>query len=160
MVKFISAEIALALNTLHSNRLVYRDLKPENIMICNDGHICLIDMGLCKYLQKDRAIWSSGGTPSYISPEVLERKSYSFSTDWWSFGVLLWEMITGKPPFMETNRKLLFEQIKSQRLTKPTSMSITISLFTHNEIEKSTLTLGFQFMHSVVRSKSNDANRA
>ena len=128
MIKFISAEIAFALNTLHANRFVYRDLKPENVMICNDGHICLIDMGLCKYLKKERAMWSSGGTPSYIAPEVLERKHYSYTADWWSFGVLLWEMLTGKPPFMESNRKKLFQQIKNQQLTKPPSMSITISL--------------------------------
>ena len=128
MARFISAEIAFALNILHANRLVYRDLKPENVMICNDGHVCLIDMGLCKYLKRERAMWSSGGTPSYIAPEVLERKKYSYSADWWSFGVLLWELLTGKPPFMESNRKQLFEQIKNQRLTKPSFMSITISL--------------------------------
>lgn len=127
MAKFISAEIVYALGALHEQKVVYRDLKPENIMICDDGHICLVDMGLCKVLRRERAMWSTGGTPTYISPEVLERKKYSFTADWWSLGILIWEMIAGKPPFMEANQRLLFDQIKNHRLVKPTSMSITIS---------------------------------
>eukprot|EP01137_Pigoraptor_chileana_P017196 Opistho-2@74932 len=98
--KFYAAEICLALDYLHSMGVLYRDLKAENVILDLYGHICLIDFGLCKEGFEDGMSTSTFcGTPDYVAPEVLMRKGYGKEVDWWSFGVLLWEMLFGRPPF-------------------------------------------------------------
>lgn len=124
---FYSAEIIIALDTLHSHHFVYRDLKPENVLLDKSGHVRVIDMGLCKYLNSDQSKWSTGGTISYLPPEVVLKKKYTFSADWWELGVLLWEMLTGKHPFDAANEKQVFDHILNKRLIKPPSMSVSIS---------------------------------
>ena len=124
---FYCAEIAIALDYLHSQHFVYRDLKPENVLLDKNGHIRVIDMGLCKHLGRDRSKWSTGGTVSYLPPEVILKKNYTYSADWWALSVLLWELLTGKDPFEGSNEKQVFDQILNKRLVKPPSMSISIS---------------------------------
>mgnify|MGYP000005798575 CR=1 FL=1 len=106
---------------------MYRDLKPENVLLDKSGHVRVIDMGLCKYLNSDHSKWSTGGTISYLPPEVVLKKKYTYSADWWELGVLLWEMLTGKHPFDAANEKQVFDQILNKRLIKPPSMSVSIS---------------------------------
>ena len=98
--KFYSMELVLALDCLHKNNMIYRDLKPENVLLDSDGHIKLTDFGLSKIFEtEDDKAFTVCGTPQYLAPEVLLRKGYNKSVDWWSFGCLLYEMLTGKLPF-------------------------------------------------------------
>ena len=106
-VKFYAAEIVLALDYLHKNGVVYRDLKPENILLDNEGHIRLTDFGLSKsgLDTSDGRTESFCGTPEYLAPEIIRDKNYGFSVDWYSFGIVLYEMLTGVNPF-KTNEDL------------------------------------------------------
>ncbi|KAI0317401.1 kinase-like domain-containing protein [Amylostereum chailletii] len=97
VAKFYAAEVALALNHLHSLDIVYRDLKPENILLNTDGHIKIADFGFAKYCPN--TTWTLCGTPDYLAPEVINQSRYNKSVDWYALGVLIFEMLTGLPPF-------------------------------------------------------------
>lgn len=125
-VQFYLAELALALDHLHSLGIVYRDLKPENILLDTDGHIALTDFGLSKESipTQDAKTFSFCGTVEYMSPEVVSRKGHSHVADWWSFGVLAFEMITGHLPFHGANRKETMNMILKAKLAMPTYPSL------------------------------------
>lgn len=95
--------LVLAIEHLHSNGVIYRDLKPENILIDMNGFIKLTDFGLCKNLRDDARKQTSTfcGTPEYMAPEVLVGNPYGMEVDWWTIGTLLFEMLTGIPPFYD-----------------------------------------------------------
>ena len=118
-VKFYSACIGLALDYLHKNNILYRDLKLENILIDDDGYLKLIDFGLAKILEKDEKTMSFCGTPEYLAPEVISRDGYNFSADWWSYGILIYEMLCGIPPFYNENTSDMFELILNSNLRFP-----------------------------------------
>jgi protein kinase A len=90
---FYVAELITALQYLHSCNIVYRDIKPENILIDKFGHIRLIDFGFSKYV-KNRT-WTLCGTPEYLAPEVLLGKGHNQAADWWTVGILIYELLTG-----------------------------------------------------------------
>ncbi|KAJ8383759.1 hypothetical protein AAFF_G00215180 [Aldrovandia affinis] len=105
-VKFYLAELALALDHLHSLGIIYRDLKPENILLDEEGHIKITDFGLSKEaIDHDKRAYSFCGTIEYMAPEVVNRRGHTQSADWWSFGVLMFEMLTGSLPFQGKDRK-------------------------------------------------------
>ena len=97
-------EIALALDAMHEHGVVYRDLKPENILLDGQGHIKLADFGLAKegIVGPAEGAHSLCGTPEYLSPEVLDRQGHGTAVDWWNLGMVLYEMLTGLPPFIRT----------------------------------------------------------
>ncbi|KAJ1568207.1 hypothetical protein HK405_003283 [Cladochytrium tenue] len=101
--RFYSCEVALALEHLHGLGIIYRDLKPENVMLDARGHVKLVDFGFAKVLGSSGETYTLCGTPEYLAPEVIQPVSptggYSAAVDWWSFGVLIYEMIAGHPPF-------------------------------------------------------------
>eukprot|EP01104_Vermistella_antarctica_P018744 TRINITY_DN7063_c0_g1_i1.p1 TRINITY_DN7063_c0_g1~~TRINITY_DN7063_c0_g1_i1.p1 ORF type:complete len:566 (+),score=115.96 TRINITY_DN7063_c0_g1_i1:319-2016(+) len=116
-VRFFSAELALALHYLHKNDIVYRDIKPENVLVDPAGHVCLTDFGVCKALTKGARTNSVVGTPSHVAPEVLSKKfEYGVEVDFWSLGVLMYEMITGKTPFADSSIARTFDNIKHKQL--------------------------------------------
>ncbi|KAG5678456.1 hypothetical protein PVAND_008128 [Polypedilum vanderplanki] len=95
--KFYAAQVFMALDYIHNLGMIYRDLKPENIMIDYRGFIKVTDFGFCKPI-KDRT-YTLCGTPEYLAPEVIKNKGYGQSADWWSFGILIFEMSSGYSPF-------------------------------------------------------------
>ena len=126
-VKFYLAELALALNHLHSVGIIYRDLKPENILLDSSGHIAVTDFGLCKEGVEEKA-FSFCGTVEYMAPEVVNRRGHDFSADWWSFGVLMYEMLTGRLPFQGEDRKQTMNQILKAKLGMPTFLRLVLWL--------------------------------
>ena len=98
--RFYIAELILALNFLHKNKIIYRDIKPENILLDIYGHIKLTDFGLSRIcIEKNEKAYTICGTPFYIAPEILKKKGYNHTVDWWSLGCLMYEMLNGKPLF-------------------------------------------------------------
>uniref|UniRef100_A0A4W3IDW8 Ribosomal protein S6 kinase n=1 Tax=Callorhinchus milii TaxID=7868 RepID=A0A4W3IDW8_CALMI len=137
-VKYYLAELALALDHLHSLGIIYRDLKPENILLDEDGHIKLTDFGLCKEsTDHEKKAYSFCGTVEYMAPEVVNRRGHSHSADWWSFGVLMFEMLTGSLPFQGKDRKETMTMIVKAKLgmpqfLSPDSQSLLRMLFKRN----------------------------
>ncbi|XP_006891920.1 PREDICTED: protein kinase C theta type-like isoform X1 [Elephantulus edwardii] len=110
---FYAAEIILGLQFLHSKGIVYRDLKLDNILLDKDGHIKIADFGMCKEnMLGDARTNTFCGTPDYIAPEILLGQKYNHSVDWWSFGVLLYEMLIGQSPFHGQDEEELFHSIR------------------------------------------------
>ncbi|KAL5519852.1 YPK1 [Sanghuangporus baumii] len=115
--RFYSAELLLALEHLHDLDVVYRDLKPENILLDYNGHIALCDFGLCKLNMKDNDTTNTFcGTPEYLAPEVLNGSGYNRTIDWWTLGVLLYEMLSGLPPFYSESPDIMYKKIVNDPL--------------------------------------------
>uniref|UniRef100_A0A8C2YYW6 Ribosomal protein S6 kinase n=1 Tax=Cyclopterus lumpus TaxID=8103 RepID=A0A8C2YYW6_CYCLU len=123
-VKFYLAELALALDHLHSLGIIYRDLKPENILLDEEGNIKITDFGLSKEaIDHDKRAYSFCGTIEYMAPEVVNRRGHTQSADWWSFGVLMFEMLTGSLPFQGKDRKETMAFILKAKLGMPQFLS-------------------------------------
>jgi len=122
--KFYGTEIMLALEHLHTHNIVYRDLKPENLLLDHDGHIKVTDFGLSKdSLEGNRLTHTFCGTPEYLAPEVLAQQGHGKAVDWWSFGTLLYEMMTGLPPFYNMNLNIMYEKILHAPVPLPKFLS-------------------------------------
>jgi p90 ribosomal S6 kinase len=123
-VRFYLAELILALDHLHSLGIVYRDLKPENILLDSMGHISLCDFGLSKdTFDNEGKTHSFCGTVEYMAPEVVGRKGHTTTADWWSLGVLMFEMLTGHLPFQGENRAHTMGQILKSKIHMPLHLS-------------------------------------
>ncbi|XP_023898556.2 probable serine/threonine protein kinase IREH1 isoform X1 [Quercus suber] len=145
------AEVVLALEYLHSLRVVHRDLKPDNLLIAHDGHIKLTDFGLSKvglinstddlsgpavsgtsllaedesqlaeseHQRERRKKRSAVGTPDYLAPEILLGTGHAATADWWSVGVILFELIVGIPPFNAEHPQTIFDNILNRKIPWP-----------------------------------------
>jgi serine/threonine protein kinase len=120
LARFYAAEIVLALEHLHQGHIIHRDLKPENILITSRGHICLTDFGLAKeQVQSDEGASTFCGTLEYMSPEMIKGVKYGKPADFWSVGILLYDMLYGQPPFQSSNRKKLQDMILKKKILLP-----------------------------------------
>lgn len=124
--RFYAQEILLAIEYLHSHDIVYRDLKPENVLLDGEGHVKLTDFGLSKEGVSDNfSAKSICGTPEYLAPEILDRNGHGKAVDWYSFGALIYEMLTGLPPYYTKDREKLFERIRKGELQFPSYVTPT-----------------------------------
>ena len=119
LARVYTAEIVLALTHLHSLGIVHRDLKPENILLDAEGHIRVTDFGLAVVMAEGHRSNSLVGTIEYMAPEIIASRGHTKAADWWSVGVLLFEMLTGAPPFRAKNRALLQKKILSEKIKFP-----------------------------------------
>ena len=117
--RFYAAEIAAGLTYLHSQDVIYRDLKPENVLISQSGHIKLVDFSCAKRVKRSERTYTLCGTPHALAPEVLTRSGHGFQVDWWSYGVLLHEMLTGSSPFEADSVYLMYANIIKKTYTPP-----------------------------------------
>lgn len=124
--RFYIAELLTALESLHELDVIYRDLKPENILIDYQGHIALCDFGLCKLnMSNEDKTNTFCGTPEYLAPELLLNQGYTRSVDWWTLGTLLYEMLTGLPPFYDDDVSAMYKKILQNPLKFPSFLEGT-----------------------------------
>ncbi|POW08679.1 hypothetical protein PSTT_07357 [Puccinia striiformis] len=118
--RLYTAELLSALECLHSMDVIYRDLKPENILLDYTGHIALCDFGLCKLNMGEAERTNTFcGTPEYLAPEVIKGEGYGKTIDWWTLGILLYEMLSGLPPYYDEDHHTMYRKILKDPLTFP-----------------------------------------
>ncbi|KHJ95796.1 kinase domain protein [Oesophagostomum dentatum] len=126
--RFYAAQIASALGYLHKNNIIYRDLKPENLLLDRLGYLVLTDFGLCKENMTPNTTTSTFcGTPEYLAPEIILKKPYDVSVDWWCLGSVLYEMLYGLPPFYSRDHNEMYNRIVNEPLKIKRSISATSS---------------------------------
>ncbi|KAK8866332.1 hypothetical protein M9Y10_009293 [Tritrichomonas musculus] len=126
------AEIAIALQFLHSKGIIYRDLKPENILIAKDGHLKLVDFGLSKDISDSNTTKTFCGTADFLAPEIIVLKPYSYEVDWWTLGILLYELLYCKNPFHDDNKDRFYFNVTQGKLSFPDDADpVAVDLISH-----------------------------
>ncbi|CAD8198047.1 unnamed protein product [Paramecium pentaurelia] len=124
--RFYFTEICLAMFYLHSLSIVYRDIKPENILIDIDGHIRIADFGLSKpNMSEEDYAYSFCGSPEYMAPEMLLKIGHNVQVDHYCLGALLYELVTGLPPYYSRDTEEIYESILNEELTFPEKLNLS-----------------------------------
>ncbi|KAI8377389.1 kinase-like domain-containing protein [Radiomyces spectabilis] len=118
-VKFFAAELSMALRFLHKNHIVHRDIKPDNILLNEQGHAHLTDFNIAVYFSDSTPLYSVAGSLAYMAPEILEKQGYFASVDWWSLGIVLYELLFGKRPFRAKSNDILQKNIMNDPVVFP-----------------------------------------
>ncbi|XP_060739000.1 cGMP-dependent protein kinase 2 [Tachysurus vachellii] len=108
---FVAACVVEAYAYLHKKDIMYRDLKPENLMLDSRGYIKLVDFGFAKKLRRGQKTYSFCGTPEYMAPEIIQNHGHDFAADFWSLGVLIYELLAGSPPFSSSEPQNIYAKI-------------------------------------------------
>jgi len=116
--KFYIAHIITIFEYLHSKNIVYRDLKPENILINKNGYLKLTDFGFAKILDNEKT-YTLCGTPEYLAPEIILNKGHGKAVDWWTLGILLYEMLVGIDPFSDDDPMKTYQKILKGKINFP-----------------------------------------
>ena len=145
LAQFYAAQMVLALEYLHIQGVVYRDFKPENILIDSAGYIRLTDFGLSKVgMNEVGRTKTFCGTLEYMAPEMIRNSDYDQSVDWFSFGLVLFEMIRGRPPFkfrkdqtvVEKMNIILKEEPQIPENCSPEASDLLSKLLKHEPTER------------------------
>ena len=140
--KIYAAEILLAIEELHRKNIIFRDLKPENIVLDAEGHALLIDFGLSKenIFEADLGTKSFCGSIAYLAPEMISKSGHGKALDWYLLGVLIYEMITGVPPFYSDTKQKLFDNVLNSELERPKDCSEELFLLLKLLLDKNPTT--------------------
>ncbi|GAA5980725.1 hypothetical protein JCM11641_000185 [Rhodosporidiobolus odoratus] len=163
--RFYAAELLCALEHLHQFNVIYRDLKPENILIDYVGHIALCDFGLSKLnMTESETTNTFCGTPEYLAPELLLGHRYQRTVDWWTLGVLLYEMLSGLPPFYSENTNEMYQKILTDPLRfgdeiSPDARSLLTGLLTRDPQQRLGVTGAHAIKEHPFFAKNIDFNR-
>eukprot|EP00743_Colponemidia_sp_Colp-15_P000650 GILK01000725.1.p1 GENE.GILK01000725.1~~GILK01000725.1.p1 ORF type:complete len:1151 (+),score=234.53 GILK01000725.1:71-3454(+) len=118
--RFYAVELILAIEYLHNHQIAYRDIKAENVLIESTGHIRLADLGFAKRIEYRS--WTMCGTPEYLAPELVQNRGHGLGVDWWALGCLIFEMVTGKTPFVAPTEMECFEKIINGKILFPRNL--------------------------------------
>ncbi|CAH8563019.1 unnamed protein product [Schistosoma turkestanicum] len=111
MTRFVVACVLEAFTYLHTQGILYRDLKPENLLLDHRGYVKLCDFGFAKRVGHGKKTWTFCGTPEYVAPEIILNKGHDHSADYWSLGILIYELLTGSPPFTGTDPMKIYNVV-------------------------------------------------
>lgn len=115
--RFYAAQIICIFDYLHNRNIIYRDLKPENILISTNGYLKLTDFGFAKRV--DGKTYTLCGTPEYLAPEIIMNKGHSKPVDWWTLGILTYEMLVGIDPFNDEDPMVIYQKILAGKIKFP-----------------------------------------
>ena len=116
-----AAMVSSAFAYLHARRIAHRDLKPENLLFDKQGYLKLVDFGFAKVIN-DRT-WTLCGTPEYLAPEIISNRGHNCGADWWTLGILIYEMLVGQPPFVGGTQLDTYQKITRGKYKMPTNLS-------------------------------------
>ncbi|XP_022664411.1 cAMP-dependent protein kinase catalytic subunit alpha-like [Varroa jacobsoni] len=123
MTRFYSGQVLLSFEYLHAGGIIYRDLKPENLLVAADGYLKLTDFGYAKPLKN--VTYTFCGTPEYMAPEVFTKRGYTQSVDYWTLGILLYEILYQTTPFYARSTEAIYDRIQNETAVFPLDSRVT-----------------------------------
>ena len=111
VARFYIACVVEAFSYLHQRHYCYRDLKPENLMVDKNGYVRLVDLGFAKKVPPGHKTWTFCGTPEYIPPEVISNTGHNIAADYWSLGILVFELLSKRTPFRAKDDLAIYEGV-------------------------------------------------
>lgn len=134
--RFYCGCVVLAIGHLHKHGVIFRDLKPENLLLTDTGYLKLIDMGFAKRLGRGEKTYTLCGTPYYLAPEMILHRGHSFALDWWTVGVLTYEMLEGEPPFTGNSEMEVYGKVTRMQYACPAHFPETATDIVVNLLRK------------------------